>query len=77
MDTEGVVAMLRESEAALKARGVSRAGVFGARALGDSRPGSRHRERKRSDPEFGGAETAVLDRHVAALLAMTGCHGRR
>ncbi len=40
MDTEGVVARLRESEAALKARGVSRAGVFGARALGDSRPGS-------------------------------------
>ena len=40
MDTEGIIAKLRENEAALKARGVSHAALFGSRARGESRAGS-------------------------------------
>ncbi len=40
MDTDWIIAKLRENEAALKARGVTHAALFGSRARGESRPGS-------------------------------------
>jgi uncharacterized protein len=40
MHTQEILARLRENEAALKARGVSHAALFGSRARGDNRPES-------------------------------------
>jgi predicted nucleotidyltransferase len=40
MDKRDIVARLRENEAALRARGVTHAALFGSRARGDDRPGS-------------------------------------
>jgi uncharacterized protein len=40
MNTEGILARLKENEAALRARGVVHAALFGSRARGDNRPGS-------------------------------------
>lgn len=40
MDTPAILARLRENEAALRARGVTHAALFGSRARGDNRPDS-------------------------------------
>ena len=40
MDRQSIIARLREHEAALKARGVMHAALFGSRARGDERPDS-------------------------------------
>jgi len=40
MNTQEVLAKLRENETALRARGVSHAALFGSRARGDNRPDS-------------------------------------
>ncbi|HKN27627.1 MAG TPA: nucleotidyltransferase domain-containing protein [Roseiarcus sp.] len=40
MDWQAIIAKLRENQAALKARGVSHAALFGSRVRGESRPGS-------------------------------------
>src|ERR1700693_199098 len=40
MDKQDILARLRENEAALKARGVAHAALFGSRARGDNRPDS-------------------------------------
>jgi len=40
MDKQDILARLREHEAALKARGVSHAALFGSRVRGDNRPDS-------------------------------------
>src|SRR6202030_4828785 len=40
MDNQDILARLRENEAALKARGVTHAALFGSRARGDNRPDS-------------------------------------
>ena len=40
MNKQDIIARLREHEAALKARGVAHAALFGSRARGDTRPGS-------------------------------------
>ncbi|MGD1037657.1 MAG: nucleotidyltransferase family protein [Roseiarcus sp.] len=40
MDKQGIIARLRENEAALRARGVTHAALFGSRARGDGRPDS-------------------------------------
>ena len=40
MNSEDIVARLKENEAALRARGVAHAALFGSRARGDARPGS-------------------------------------
>jgi uncharacterized protein len=40
MDREDIIARLRENEAALRARGVAHAALFGSRARGDARPDS-------------------------------------
>ena len=37
MDKQGIIARLRENEAALRARGVTHAALFGSRARGDGR----------------------------------------
>jgi predicted nucleotidyltransferase len=40
MDKQAILAKLKENEAALKARGVTHAALFGSRARGDNRPDS-------------------------------------
>jgi predicted nucleotidyltransferase len=40
MNTQDILAQLKENEAALRARGVIHAALFGSRARGDNRPGS-------------------------------------
>jgi predicted nucleotidyltransferase len=40
MDRRNILARLRENEAALRARGVEHAALFGSRARGDARPDS-------------------------------------
>lgn len=40
MDCHDIITRLRENEAALRARGVTHAAVFGSRARGQERPGS-------------------------------------
>lgn len=40
MNSEDILARLTENEAALRARGVAHAALFGSRARGDARPGS-------------------------------------
>lgn len=40
MDAQDILAKLRENEAALRARGVTHAALFGSRARGDARPDS-------------------------------------
>jgi hypothetical protein len=40
MNRQQILAKLRENEAALRARGVSHAALFGSRARGDARPDS-------------------------------------
>ena len=40
MDRQEIIARLRENEAALRARGVVHAALFGSRARGDARPDS-------------------------------------
>ena len=40
MHREEIIARLRENEAALRARGVTHAALFGSRARGDARPDS-------------------------------------
>ena len=40
MNREQIIARLRENEAALRARGVAHAALFGSRARGDQRPES-------------------------------------
>jgi hypothetical protein len=40
MDTQEILAKLRENEAALRQRGVAHAALFGSRARGDNRPDS-------------------------------------
>ncbi|MDE2109770.1 MAG: nucleotidyltransferase domain-containing protein [Alphaproteobacteria bacterium] len=40
MNSEAILARLKDNEAALRARGVTHAALFGSRARGDDRPGS-------------------------------------
>jgi predicted nucleotidyltransferase len=40
MDSQEILAKLKENEAALRARGVSHVALFGSRARGDNRPDS-------------------------------------
>ena len=40
MNSQEIIARLRENERALRARGVTHAAVFGSRARGDDRPDS-------------------------------------
>ena len=58
MNSEDILARLKENEAALCARGVAHAALFGSRARGDARPGSDIDIMIEIDPE---AHIGVLD----------------
>jgi hypothetical protein len=48
MDRQDIIARLRENEAALRARGVTHAALFGSRARGDARRSHRFRDRSQN-----------------------------
>jgi predicted nucleotidyltransferase len=50
MDREAIIARLRENEAALRARGVAHAALFGSRARGEQRAGSDTDNKVEIDP---------------------------
>ncbi len=58
MTSEEIIARVRENEAALRARGVAHAALFGSRARGDARPDSDTDIMVEIDPE---AHVTVFD----------------
>jgi uncharacterized protein len=70
MDREDIIGRLRENEAALRARGVAHAALFGSRARGDARPDSDTDIMIEIDPDapVGGWEYAGIKRYVASLF---------
>ena len=70
MDKQDILARLKEHEAALKARGVTHAALFGSRARGDQRPDSDIDIMIDIDPEapVGVWEYAGLKRYIASLF---------
>ena len=65
-----IIDRLRQNEAALRARGVSHAALFGSRARGDNRPDSDIDIMVEIDPAagIGVYEYVALKDHVAALF---------
>ena len=70
MDKQDIIARLRENEAALKARGVAHAALFGSRARGDARPGSDTDIMIEIDPaaRIGVYEYVGLKEYIASLF---------
>ena len=70
MNREDIIARLRENEAALRARGVAHAALFGSRARGDDRPGSDTDIMIEIDPEahVGVWGYAGLKAYIATLF---------
>jgi len=70
MDSQEIIARLRENEAALKARGVAHAALFGSRARGNARPDSDTDIMIEVDPDapVGLWEYAGIKRYVASLF---------
>ena len=70
MDRQAIIARLRESEAALRALGVTHAALFGSRARGDARPDSDTDIMIEIDPNalVGVYEYAGIKDHVARLF---------
>ena len=70
MDQQHIIARLRENEAALKARGVAHAALFGSRARGDARPDSDTDIMIEIDPEahIGVWGYAGLKEYIASLF---------
>ncbi len=70
MDKQEIIAKLRENEAALRARGVCHAALFGSRARGDGRPGSDIDIMIEIDPEahIGVFEYAGLKDYIAEFF---------
>jgi predicted nucleotidyltransferase len=70
MNRQDIIARLRENEAALRARGVSHAALFGSRARGDSRPDSDTDIMIEIDPaaRIGVYEYVALKDYIAGLF---------
>ncbi len=70
MNRHEILAGLRENEAALRARGVSHAALFGSRARGDDRPDSDTDIMVEIDPEahIGVWDYAGLKEYIASLF---------
>src|SRR5580693_5779097 len=69
MDRRDIIARLRENEAALRARGVAHAALFGSRARGDARPDSDTDIMIEIDPEapVGVYEYVRIKEYIANL----------
>ena len=70
MNREDIIARLRENEAALRARGVKHAALFGSRARGDARPDSDTDIMVEIDPEarIGAWDYAGIKDFIAGLF---------
>ena len=70
MNSQDVIARLKENEAALRARGVSHAALFGSLARGDSRPDSDIDIMIEVNPAagIGVYEYVALEDYIAALF---------
>jgi predicted nucleotidyltransferase len=70
MDRQDIIARLRENEAALKARGVAHAALFGSHARGGARPDSDTDIMIEIDPEvqIGVYEYVGLKEYIASLF---------
>ena len=68
MDRQDIITRLRDNEAALKARGVAHAALFGSRARGDARPDSDTDIMIEIDPDahIGVWDYAGLKEYIAA-----------
>ena len=70
MDRQDILARLRENEAALRARGVAHAALFGSRARGNARPDSDTDIMIEIDPSarMGVYEYVGLKEYIATLF---------
>ncbi len=70
MDTKDIITRLRENEAALRARGVAHAALFGSRARGDARPDSDTDIMIEIDPDapVGIFEYVGIKEYIASLF---------
>lgn len=70
MDRQEIIARLRENEAALRARGVAHAALFGSRARGNARPDSDTDIMIEIDPDapVGVWQYVALKEYIAGLF---------
>jgi predicted nucleotidyltransferase len=70
MDRQEIIARLRENEAALRARGVTHAALFGSRARGEEHPGSDTDIMIEIDPDapVGVYEYVGIKEYIASLF---------